>query len=461
MAAARRPKHENRTISFFGLLTLLVGGGILYVVLALEGIYFDLEPRARMVLVSAGIVAAGVGGWSVSSGLRPRQAHGPKRRVLVLRQGVGYLVIMAVLFVGALLGRSNTLMLVFALMAGPFVLNGSITYSMLRRNTISRHAPRNVIAGEPCSVELRLSNRKWLMSTWLMTVRDVVQNETESLSAGVLFARVPPRQSRAATYQLRLMQRGKYRLGPVSLTTRFPLGLVERGLTHDDFTDIIVFPRLGRIVSNFKRELLMATEPVYQREAQRGVFDDDFHSIREYRWGDNPRAIHWRTSARRNQIMIREYRQTRDQNLVVLLDLHAPGKDRDAEWERTELAVSFAATVAVEHMRQSRDAALRIIVAGQELTEWEGRSVPANIEAALEALALVKSADKTDVAGLFERAAKTITSDTRVLFVTTRWEQPDILNGENGRSRAITETLHHTQVVLAEPAELKKIFHLL
>ena len=46
-------------------------------------------------------------------------------------------MIMIVIFSGSLLGRSNMLMLVFSMMAGPFVVNGWITYSMLKR-TVAR-----------------------------------------------------------------------------------------------------------------------------------------------------------------------------------------------------------------------------------------------------------------------------------------------------------------------------------
>ncbi len=61
---------------------------------------------------------------------------------------------MIVIFSGSLLGRSNMLMLVFSMMAGPFVVNGWITYSMLKRTAVERVVPERVMAGEPITVEL-------------------------------------------------------------------------------------------------------------------------------------------------------------------------------------------------------------------------------------------------------------------------------------------------------------------
>ena len=56
---------------------------------------------------------------------------------------------MGVMFIGAVIGQSNMLILVFALMAGPFVLNGWATFTMLKRMSVKRLVPPRVMAGEP------------------------------------------------------------------------------------------------------------------------------------------------------------------------------------------------------------------------------------------------------------------------------------------------------------------------
>ena len=141
-------------------------------------------------------------------------------------------MIMIVIFSGSLLGRSNMLMLVFSMMAGPFVVNGWITYSMLKRTSLERVAPERVMAGEPITVELVMSNRKRLMNCWLMSAHDTIQNGEERLDPSVLFAPGARGGTRSAPYQARLMRRGLYRFGPAQLTARFPLGIVERGLVR-------------------------------------------------------------------------------------------------------------------------------------------------------------------------------------------------------------------------------------
>src|SRR5262249_46573352 len=110
-----------------------------------------------------------------------------------------------------------------------------------------------------------------------------------------------------------------------------------------------------------------ATELAERHTTRAGLFDDEFHHIREFRAGDNPRAIHWRTTARSGELMVREYHQSRDHDWVLLVELWQPPHPTSADLDRVELAVSFAATVAYDHLRQPREARLQVAIRGAEL----------------------------------------------------------------------------------------------
>src|SRR5690606_38054331 len=126
------------------------------------------------------------------------------------------------------------------------------------------------------------------------------------------------------------------------------------------------YPRLGRLAPRWNRERSRAAELARRHEPRRGSFDDEFHHLREHRWGDNPRSIHWRSSARQGQLMVREFQENREPDLVLLLDLWAPPHPADEQQDRVELAVSFAATVCVEQLRRGYDAAVEVRIAGAE-----------------------------------------------------------------------------------------------
>ena len=185
----------GRSISLPAMLALLLGAGVLFVLNKFDFLFGDLSPT-WCALLWGGAIAFLLWGTIRSFSDLPRRSSRRRfgfgrHRVSLPRPGQFYLVIMIVIFSGSLLGRSNMLMLVFSMMAGPFVVNGWITYSMLKRTSLERVAPERVMAGEPITVELVMSNRKRLMNCWLMSAHDTIQNGEERLDPSVLFARVP------------------------------------------------------------------------------------------------------------------------------------------------------------------------------------------------------------------------------------------------------------------------------
>ena len=330
---------------------------------------------------------------SVTTPARRRRSSSSNRyRIRFPREGLIYLTIMVVLFIGSLLGRENRLMLVFAMMAGPFVINGWATFTMLQAAGVERQAPRRAMAGELFAVEIVFSNLRPIFSAWMMLVRDeLTRGNDDPTEASVLFTHVPPKSRQVGHYEARLYRRGRYRFGPITVTSRFPLGLIERGRGFPARGELLIYPRLGRLRSGWQRELLHASELVTIPQSRSGLYDDEFHRLREYRPGDNPRAIHWRSSARRTELILREYHQSREHNLVVLLDLWAPDTPGDVDVDRVEWALSMVGTLFLEHRRASRESSIRLFASGQTVQSWEGQASAASLEELFDLLATVES----------------------------------------------------------------------
>ncbi len=465
-------QHERddlygRSISMLGLLALLVGFGMLLSYVKFNDRMDQWSSTQRQTYFAVGAVSGLWGlrqllvGYSSRGGGRPL-VRGSRHRRHFPRPGLVYLLIMIVMFVGAAIGHSNMLMLVFGLMAGPFILNGWATFSMLKRIRVTRRMPAHAMAGEPFSVDVTVENHKRLLSSWLMTVRDRIANEHERLNAQILFARVPRRGQHTGHYQLRLMQRGLYRFGPILLATRFPFGLVERGLLFDVADEILVYPRVGRLSSSWKRQNLTGSELSQRQQQRRGAFDDEFHRIREFRRGDNPRAIHWRTSARHNQLMVCEYRPSRDRDLLLLVDLWQPTDPRDVDVDHVELAVSLAATICVEHLRENRDSQVSLLVAGRRYESWDSLGGPGSIDPLLKALATVEGDARSQSERLLEAAQARRSTSLRTIMVTTRsridGSLDDVFNGKNGNHDGISTA--GIQVVEARERTLAEFFEL-
>ena len=392
--------------------------------------------------------------------VRVLQRVGMRSRVLLPREGIVYLGVMLMLAVAALLGHSNMLLLVFGMMAGPFVLNGWVVISMLQKVTVVREAPLSATAGEIFSVQLTLKNAKRVLSSRLIEVRDVVEGNRLREEAEVTFVRVPPHSSRTGSYQLQISDRGVYRFGPIRISSRFPLGIGERGTTLNDRTELMVHPAIGRLHPQWMRRERDLAESTNRTNARMGVFDDEFHRIREYRTGDNPRAIHWRSSARRGQLMMREYEQKRESGLVILLDLFDPsGKTSSI----LELAISFAATLCVEQTRRASSGVYRMLVTGKESTDIQCSGAARFREAALNALATVECSPKASLTWMFEELeSHSLSSGDRFVLITPRPQSAsDLLktqaNQQDGRSIAMVA---RTTIIGANQHDLDQVFTL-
>lgn len=338
-------------------------------------------------------------------------------RVDFPREGIGFLLIMTVLFVGSSLTQSNMLLLVFAAMAGPFVVNGWITFNMLQGLRVHRTPPPRAMATELFSVEIALENRSTLLSAWMMSVLDELYWGQASSASSVLFIRVPPKESQVGYYQLRLSKRGRYEFGPLRVSTRYPLGLIERSLVVRESAATLVYPRIGRLSPTFKRQMLGANEQVEVPQSRFGVFDDEFHTLREYRTGDNPRAIHWRTSARRGALIVREYQQNREHNLLVIIDLSGARPEYAAQ---TESALSLALTLAVEYRRECRGGQLTVVCGGREPFRWEATAMSTGMDTLLDWLAVAEPAPDEHFALLAREVLDQVEAGTRVAVVSTR-----------------------------------------
>ena len=350
----------------------------------------------------------------------PAWAMMTQHRMSIPLEGWIYLAIIIVLFTGAMLTKQNTLFLVFALMSGPFVINGWMTFGMLQAARVQRMTLRRAMQGELFSVDVSLHNSRPLFAIWMMSVQDEIVNSRESLSATVLFSRVSPRTTQSGQYQLRLSQRGRYRFGPLRAASRFPLGLVERSRVFRAPEEILIYPRIGKVSPVWKQKLTNATDLVTRMQPHHGVFHDDFHQLREFRSGDNPRAIHWRSTARRGELILREFQQNREHMLAIVLDLFWPPSASNRFREQTELALSFVASLLAERGRECRDGLLTLAAAGDRTFHWEGHGTPTSLESLLDGLAVFEPGPAKEIVNLFSKTLQHSSSMTQVLLVTTR-----------------------------------------
>jgi uncharacterized protein (DUF58 family) len=363
------------------------------------------------------------------------------------------MLILLVIGVGSLLGGANLLLLVFGLMAGPFMVGGQVTLLVLKWLRVTRVLPDHGLAGQKFFVRVTLANRKPFLSAWMIVAADTVSNPGESVESQVLFTRIPPREEREALYAVYPARRGRYRFGPLRVKSSFPFGLIERSFEVGDVQEMVVFPRIGSLTSAWRHGAGQGNEPFDRAVARLGMFEDEFDRLREHRSGDNTRTIHWRTTARRNELMVRENRRHRESDLWVVLDLWQPEHPADEDLARVELAVSLVASICSEHARDAGGTVLQLSICGRSFWRTTGTSQPMSLETVLAELALAEAGPAEQLPDALDEADQAVKFEARGVVISTRPTHEALEQAARGAEGANGEEspLSYLGVVLVSP----------
>ena len=204
-------------------------------------------------------------------------------------------------------------------------------------------------------------------------------------------AKLRRRESTTATYRVTCRPRGVYRVGPTMVSASDPLGLAETRLPAGPVDRIVVYPALEELsgfpIVRGQDPAMQASRPEHSRRG-----GEDFYTLREYQRGDDLRRVHWRSSAKTDELMIRQLETPWQSRALVLLDVReASYESRDA----FEKAVSGAATVVTHLVGSGFDADL-----------WAGDAEPIDASrygSAMERLALVQPDSAIDIQAVASR----------------------------------------------------------
>ncbi|HET6881329.1 MAG TPA: DUF58 domain-containing protein, partial [Pirellulales bacterium] len=348
----------------------------------------------------------------------------PRYKTLLTFEGCCYLVIAGFILAGAMARQINLLMVLFGLLAGAFLVHWRLVRKTVRKLDIERRLPTSVSAGDLLVVELAAVNRRRRLGAWAVAVSDLIRREGQAkrnrpVQGRAMFTYVPPRDHRTTTYRGRLFQRGKYRFGPLEVTSRFPLGLLRYRATFDAVETLLVFPRLGHLSSAWRRWHEGLESGGGQSSRRRGLMEGEFYGLRDWRSGDSRRWLHWRTSARRQTPVVRQFEQPRDLGLAIVLDLWQPEAHTTGGEDAVEIAVSFVATVVTDLCRAG---GRRLAVGGADDDPWlvEGAASAALLEEVMCRLATIEAASKDRLPETLSQLLERVRRRTQLLVVSTR-----------------------------------------
>lgn len=256
---------------------------------------------------------------------------------------------------------------------------------------------------------------------------------------------VEPGQPIVARYEVLCRPRGVYKIGPAIVEVRDVLGLAEAGGVTGTVDRLVVYPAVEDLDG---LPLVRGQDP--NLNTSKANFShaggDDFFTMREYQQGDDLRRVHWPTSAKRDQLMIKQLEMPWQSRALVVLDRRAG---------------SYASPDAFEHaVRGTASAVRHLFRTGFSPTLWTGGSkgtpvqTSAGYAIAMEELATVQAEPNLDLRSQVSRMRRSGLAGGALVLITGTVDDQDlavfrVLGRDYVKTIVMAVAQHSNEAILA------------
>ncbi|MGQ0830139.1 MAG: DUF58 domain-containing protein [Microthrixaceae bacterium] len=264
--------------------------------------------------------------------------------------------------------------------------------------------PARVQVGSPTRVELTVRNQR-ATHTPVLRLRDPVSH---TRGADLLLPPLSRGERTVAAYRLPTERRGLVRVGPLEVIVGDPFGLTSLATVAAPAVEVTVFPRVDDIAP---LPYTVGHDPLAgaRQPNSLGRTGEDFYALRPYSVGDDLRRVHWPSTARHDELLVRQSELPWQGRPTVLLDVRKAAHAGDS----LEIAVSAAASIVAATAKR-HDLIRLVTTAGSDSDFAPGSD---HIEAIMEHLAVVPAASAGSLRRSVEMLARRSTGGALVIIV--------------------------------------------
>ncbi|WP_445493080.1 DUF58 domain-containing protein [Niallia sp. 03133] len=289
----------------------------------------------------------------------------------------------------------------------PFAVYGLFLaiYSVKEWKVVRRIEKHEYNAKETMKVEIELTRNSYFPIFYLLVEDALSLSLTEEIGSKKLFLPAFKRQIKYK-YELKDLPRGEHIFYHTNLKMGDPLGLMEKEAAIANIEKIIVYPtyeeRIYKPFQNHFDQGMTTSKERVQRDTTMAV------GLREYQPGDRFSWINWKASAKRNNMMTKEFEQRQSHDILLVMD--------SEENPRFETLVSFTATLIRAILKKG--AQVGLLSFEKEKTFFPIRGGESQQRLLFYHLASVKSGRKISLAQLIENETPALEQNATLLLVT-------------------------------------------
>lgn len=340
-------------------------------------------------------------------------------RLTLLGRLMFWVAILAFMF-----GMSTTTVktfMIFTLAGSIFLL--SVIYAKIYKPdfSVERHLPDRTTCGQKISPPVVLKNKTKRTFCDIILREGIVPSDIVSTEEQKHYiSTLEPGEEINLKIGLEFLKRGSFKISGLRAETVFPFGLWASGKILTPEHHFLVYPRF--------HPLDKIDIPVGKRYQPGGIAltsslgeSTEFIGNREFREGDNPRNIHWRSWARTGKPVVKEFQEEYFCRIALLLDTFVPPKSKKNAYESFESAISIAASVADYLSRQ--EYVIDIFAAGPDIYYMQaGRSL-AYLDSILDLLACLDVSPASPFEKVEPVLMDNLSQITTVVCVFLDWDQ--------------------------------------
>lgn len=242
--------------------------------------------------------------------------------------------------------------LVSAILASMLLLSFLFFQLVLINLNCTRQVPSAAHEDEVIKVKVTLENRSAFANYFIYLNDNFPADLTYKQEKKILFPHLPRRATIDWIYEGYCFKRGAYWIGPFTLIGSDPLGLFKKYKIINLSSRLIVYPQIFNIryLPPFTKGIV--TPRYGQLTSRRSGDYEEFYGIREYRQEDGLRKIHWPSTAKHNQLIVRHFEQSGVHAVTIILDLKQENNIGFGKETTLEYAVKIAASLSKYFLNQ-------------------------------------------------------------------------------------------------------------
>ena len=224
------------------------------------------------------------------------------RKLQFTREGKIFVWITLGIGFAAINTGNNLMYLILGMLLSLILVSGILSELALRKVSLQRDRSLRLMAGTEGLLRVHLANGKKRFVSYCVEAEEILDYEgVHQVPAYQL--RLEPRAAADAFIRVRFMRRGVYQSVGMLLATRFPFALFRKGRVLEEEREILVHPSVHNIALP---EILTRSRGLERSQPRSGI-GGDVRGVRPYQMGDPFKDVHWKLTARRGRLMVREY----------------------------------------------------------------------------------------------------------------------------------------------------------